>query len=112
MLKPWSNPAIWHAINVHLPITLAIVGLPVLCVVAITRGKHRWMRWSTVALYAVATVAAWSRDPVSSTALPSASQMGESEPANGTRLSSSSSSSSRPADPSRSMNEIASPPGA
>ena len=59
MNYPWENPAIWHAINVHLPITLAILGLPVLCVVAITRGRHAWMRWSTVGLYAIATVAAW-----------------------------------------------------
>src|SRR5687768_16159927 len=56
---PWTNPAIWHAINVHLPITLAVLGLPLLCVVAITRGRHRALRWSTVALYAVVTVAAW-----------------------------------------------------
>src|SRR5688572_20739818 len=56
---PWQNPAIWHAINVHLPITLAVLGLPLLCVVAITRGRHRALRWSTVALYAVVTVSAW-----------------------------------------------------
>ncbi|MEA2734020.1 MAG: hypothetical protein QOE14_471 [Humisphaera sp.] len=56
---PWQNPAIWHAINVHLPITLAVLGLPLLCIVAITRGRHRWLRWSTVALYAFVTVAAW-----------------------------------------------------
>src|SRR5829696_3915708 len=56
---PWNNPAIWHAINVHLPITLAVLGLPLLCVVAITRGRYRWLRWSTLGLYAAVTVAAW-----------------------------------------------------
>ena len=39
MLDPWKNPAIWHAINVHLPIVLAILGLPLVCVLAITRGR-------------------------------------------------------------------------
>src|SRR3954469_23703606 len=56
---PWNNPPIWHAINVHLPITLAMLGLPMLCVVAITRGRNRALRWSTFALYAVVAAAAW-----------------------------------------------------
>ena len=24
MLEPWNNPAMWHAMNVHLPIALAV----------------------------------------------------------------------------------------
>ena len=40
MLDPWKNPAVWHAINVHLPIVLAILGLPLVCILAITRGKR------------------------------------------------------------------------
>ena len=59
MLDPWKNPAIWHAINVHLPIVLVILGLPVVCYVAITRGRSRALRWGVVALYAIVTVAAW-----------------------------------------------------
>src|SRR5690349_5555555 len=59
MLDPWQNPAIWHAINVHFPIVLAILGLPFVCVVAITRGRSRGLRWGVVALYAIASLAAW-----------------------------------------------------
>ena len=36
MLDPWNHPAVWHAINVHLPIVLALLGLPLVCVLAIT----------------------------------------------------------------------------
>jgi uncharacterized membrane protein len=59
MQYPWNNPPIWHAINVHLPITLAMLGLPLLCFVAVTRGKSRGLRWATVGLYLLATFAAW-----------------------------------------------------
>src|SRR4051812_41927508 len=59
MLDPWKNPAVWHAINVHLPIVLAILGLPLVCVLAITRGRSRGLRWGGVAFYAIVTLAAW-----------------------------------------------------
>src|SRR5438874_1193535 len=59
MLDPWKNPAVWHAINVHLPIALAILGLPLVCILAITRGKSRGLRWGVVFFYAAVTVAAW-----------------------------------------------------
>src|SRR6476646_5112628 len=59
MLDPWKNPAVWHAINVHLPIVLAILGLPLVCVVSITRGRSRGLRWGVVAFYAVVALAAW-----------------------------------------------------
>src|SRR4051812_6905009 len=59
MLDPWKNPAVWHAINVHLPIVLAILGLPLVCLLAITRGKSRGLRWGVVFFYAAVTVAAW-----------------------------------------------------
>ena len=59
MLEPWKNPAIWHAMNVHLPIVLAVLGLPLVCVIAITRGRSRALRWGTVVFYAVVSLAAW-----------------------------------------------------
>src|SRR5438874_11409643 len=59
MLDPWKNPAVWHAINVHLPIVLAILGLPLVCVLAITRGRSRKLRWSVVIFYAIVALAAW-----------------------------------------------------
>src|SRR3954462_13108614 len=59
MLDPWNNPAIWHAINVHLPIVLAMLGLPLICIVAITRGRSRALRWGMVAFYAAVTLASW-----------------------------------------------------
>ncbi len=54
-----SNPAMWHAINVHLPIVLAVLGLPLVCVQAITRGRSRGLRWWTVVFYAVVALCAW-----------------------------------------------------
>ncbi len=59
MLDPWKNPAIWHAINVHLPIVLAILGLPLVCILAITRGRHRGLRWGVMFFYMLVTAAAW-----------------------------------------------------
>jgi uncharacterized membrane protein/mono/diheme cytochrome c family protein len=56
---PWNNSAIWHAMNVHLPIVLAVLGLPLVCIIAITRGRSRALRWGTVAFYFVVTVSAW-----------------------------------------------------
>src|SRR4051812_18561778 len=59
MLDPWKNPALWHAINVHLPIVLAVIGLPMVCMVAITRGRSRGLRWGVVAFYAIVAASAW-----------------------------------------------------
>src|SRR5882724_3692431 len=59
MLEPWQNPAIWHAINVHLPIVFAVLGVPLVCIVAITRGRSRSLRWGVVAFYALVALSAW-----------------------------------------------------
>lgn len=59
MLEPWKNPAIWHAINVHMPIVLAVLGLPAVIVVAITRGRSRTLRWGVVLFYAAVALSAW-----------------------------------------------------
>ncbi len=59
MLDPWKNPAIWHAINVHFPIVFIVMGLPLVCVLAITRGKSRGFRWGMVAYYVVLAALAW-----------------------------------------------------
>lgn len=62
MLDPWNHPAIWHAINVHLPIALAVLGLPLVCVVAIIGATHRWLRWSAAVFYVVVTLSAgWAK---------------------------------------------------
>jgi uncharacterized membrane protein len=59
MLEPWKNPAIWHAMNVHLPIVLAALGLPLVCIVAITRGRSRGLRWGVVGFYVVVAASSW-----------------------------------------------------
>ena len=59
MLEPWNNPAMWHAMNVHLPIALVLLGLPAVAWVAITRGRSRSLRWGGVAFYALATLTSW-----------------------------------------------------
>src|ERR1043165_9409507 len=56
---PWKNPAIWHAINVHFPIVLIVLGLPLVAILAITRGKSRGFRWGMVAYYLVLAGIAW-----------------------------------------------------
>lgn len=58
MQYPWENPAAWHAINVHMPVALAMLGIPLACLVAITRGGKPWLRWGTVALYALLIISA------------------------------------------------------
>ncbi|HEX8521378.1 MAG TPA: DUF1553 domain-containing protein [Tepidisphaeraceae bacterium] len=57
-MDPWNHPPIWHAINVHLPIALAYLGLPLVCWLAITRGRSMQLRWFAVVFYAVFTGAA------------------------------------------------------
>ena len=40
MSFPWNNPPLWHAINVHLPLVLGLLGVPLACAVAILRGRR------------------------------------------------------------------------
>jgi uncharacterized membrane protein len=58
MLEIWKNAAMWHAINVHLPLVLAMVGLPLVAVMAIRRGRDRSMRWGLVAFYVLLVLSA------------------------------------------------------
>ncbi|HTL31010.1 MAG TPA: DUF1549 domain-containing protein, partial [Tepidisphaeraceae bacterium] len=53
MFEIWNNPPMWHAINVHLPLVLAMVGLPLVAILTITRGRSRAMRWGLVGFYAL-----------------------------------------------------------
>lgn len=55
---PWQNPAAWHAINVHMPVALAMLGIPLAIFVAVTRGGKPWLRWGTAVLYAALIMSA------------------------------------------------------
>src|ERR1043165_4383539 len=57
MNYPWSNPSIWHGINVHLPIVLAAAGLPLVCWLVMSRGRSRALRRGAVAAYLLLAVA-------------------------------------------------------
>lgn len=58
MLDIWKNAAMWHAINVHLPLVLAMVGLPLVAVMTIRRGRDRSLRWGMVAFYVLLVLSA------------------------------------------------------
>ena len=59
MSPPWSNPPLWHAINVHLPLALGLLGVPLACAVAILRGRRGALRWGAVAFYVALVASAW-----------------------------------------------------
>src|SRR4051812_42371388 len=58
MNELWNNAPMWHAINVHLPLMLAMVGLPLVAILAITRGRHRNFRWALFGFYVLLVLSA------------------------------------------------------
>src|SRR5688500_725087 len=59
MNVPWNNPPLWHAINVHLPLALGLLGVPLVCVVAIVRGRRPALRYGAILFYVALVGAAW-----------------------------------------------------
>src|SRR5688572_25444432 len=59
MNAPWNNPPLWHAINVHLPLALGLLGVPLACAVAIIRARRPALRWGAVMFYVALVLAAW-----------------------------------------------------
>jgi hypothetical protein len=58
MFDLWNHPQLWHAINVHFPVVLAVLGVPLVCVLAIVGANNRWLRWSAAAFYVVVALSA------------------------------------------------------
>src|SRR5688500_1044168 len=58
MFDPWNHAPIWHAINVHLPVVLALLGLPLVIFLTITRGRSRALAWFSVAFYVLLMLSA------------------------------------------------------
>lgn len=49
-----SDPHKLHALTVHFPIAIAVIGLPLVFLLIINRGKNGWLRWAVVGLYVLA----------------------------------------------------------
>ncbi|MHC4414453.1 MAG: c-type cytochrome domain-containing protein [Planctomycetota bacterium] len=47
----WNEPATRHAMIVHFPVVLSIVGIPFAVVAALMRHRDRAIRWAALALY-------------------------------------------------------------
>src|SRR5687768_5537858 len=58
MFDPWNHAPIWHAINVHLPVVLALLGLPLVIFLTITRGRSRALAWFSAAFYVLLMLSA------------------------------------------------------
>lgn len=66
LFETFTNPSMLHAAIVHLPIALAIVGIPLVYVCAALNGDKNTLRWVAVGCYATLTICAigaeWSGD--------------------------------------------------
>lgn len=58
-LEAVRNPSILHAMVVHVPITLAVLGAP-LVLLALVLPRWRGVLWCAIAVYALATVSAYA----------------------------------------------------
>ncbi len=59
MFEAFGNPQQRHAIMVHLPIALSLLGFVALVLLALTRGRSRSLGLGCVALYALGTGSGW-----------------------------------------------------
>ena len=50
-MDAWSDPGMRHAMVVHFPIVLSVVGVPVAVAAALIRDETRAMRWTALVLY-------------------------------------------------------------
>ena len=53
-----QDPAIRHAIVVHLPVALAMLG-PIFVLLMIIQPKNAWLRWIAIGCYALLAATAW-----------------------------------------------------
>lgn len=58
-LDAWGQPAMRHAMLIHLPIALSIVGLPLLVVAAVLKRHRGPILWTAIALYLAMAAAAY-----------------------------------------------------
>ncbi len=58
ILQDTSRPNEWHAMVVHFPVVISVLGVGLALLLLVTLGRSHWVRWLTVALYAVGVVAA------------------------------------------------------
>lgn len=57
--ETFSNPSMLHAAVVHMPIVLALLGVPVVYYLAVTQKPSDALRWAAVGLYAATAVFAY-----------------------------------------------------
>jgi uncharacterized membrane protein len=55
-LDAWTDPAMRHAMIVHFPVVLSIVGIPVAVAAALVKDRARSMRWTALACFVVLAV--------------------------------------------------------
>jgi uncharacterized membrane protein len=55
-LDAWSDPAMRHAMIVHFPVVLSIVGIPVAVAAALMKDRAACMRWTAVLCFGVLAV--------------------------------------------------------
>jgi hypothetical protein len=53
-----GSPSMVHAIMVHFPVVIAILGVPLLLLLAILRDRND-LRWSAIAAYAILLISVW-----------------------------------------------------
>ena len=62
ILESLSDPQQKHAMMVHLPIAISILGLLGLLILAVTSGRSTGLRWCCVAVYLLGAGLAWSAE--------------------------------------------------
>ena len=62
MLESLSDPQRKHALMVHLPIAISVLGLLGLLVLAVSAGRLAGLRWVCVAVYLLGAALAWQAE--------------------------------------------------
>lgn len=58
-IDAWNDPHARHAMLVHIPIALGLLGVIPVLVLLLTKGKNPWPRWAAIGVFAVASIGAW-----------------------------------------------------
>ena len=59
ILDAWNDPSMRHAMVIHFPVVLSLIGVPFAVAAALVKPKSKALRWAVLALYLVFAATAW-----------------------------------------------------